>query len=146
MFIKLLFLPKISFDFGSSWFRIKDWVHKVELFFCQVHYFTFVYFGHHLPFYPQSLSATESFCNSILQSTFVFLPLKNLSAVANLISSPFSFPDYSWTCWAAEAPVMIPVGFHWCLLFTRKIDHLLQLFVSILLVSYPCEDLPSYVS
>lgn len=132
MFIRLLFLPKISFDFGSSSFRINNWVHKVELFFFgQVHYFTFVWFEHHLPFYPQSLSATESFYNSILQSAFAVLPLKNLSAVANLISSPFYFPDYSWTCWAAEAPAMIPVGFHWYLLFTQKIDHLLQLFVSI---------------
>lgn len=75
----------------------------------------------------------------------VFFPLKNLSSVANSISFLFCFPDHSWMCWAAEALAKIPVGFHLYLPFTEKMDYLLQLFCSDLLVSYPCEDLPSYL-
>lgn len=59
---------------------------------------------------------------SFFESTVGFLPL---SLVAKPISSPFSFPDHSWVCWAAK----IPVGFHLDLPLPEKIDCSLQLFL-----------------
>lgn len=115
---ELIFSQGCYFVWCSSEFRINHWA-QCELFFAKfitLHLCSLNVVWHFIPNHsvPQSLSATLFFAVN-----FCFSYYENLAVTANLISSPFSSPDQPGACWAALAPVKIPVGCQWCLPFTE---------------------------